>query len=163
MSVQCSKLPGFILIPGSNIVTLDSHNKNIKIITSIMKQLKILVLSLFLVALFTQTKAQVIPLDKALNNVTDSYLGIKKALAANDGIAAENKAKELLKALDKISLNSMTPEQLNIWTKYIDQLQFDARHISEVPRVEHQKEHFSRLTKNLHAVLNVFKMKKDGI
>lgn len=128
-----------------------------------MKQLKTLFLSLLLAALFTQTKAQVSPLNNAINNVTDSYLGIKGALSANDGIAAENKAKELLKALDKVPLNSMTPDQLKIWMKYIDQLHFDSRHISEVPRVEHQKEHFVRLTKNLHVVLNGLKMNKSGI
>jgi hypothetical protein len=124
-----------------------------------MKQLKTIFLSLILVALFTQTKAQVNPLNKALNNVTDAYSGIKNALAANDGIKAENKAKELIKALNNVPTNSMTPDQLKLWTKYIDQLQFDGRHISEVPRVEHQKEHFARLTKNLHAVLDGFKMK----
>jgi hypothetical protein len=128
-----------------------------------MKHLKTFFLSLILVALFTQTKAQVSTLNKALNNVADSYLDIKSALAANNGAAAENKAKELLKALDKVPLNSMTPDQLKLWMKYVDQLQFDGRHISEVPRVEHQKEHFARLTKNLHAVLNGLKMNKDGI
>jgi outer membrane lipoprotein-sorting protein len=68
-----------------------------------MKQLKTFLLSLILVTLFMQVKAQVSPLDKALNNVADSYSGIKSALAANDGVAAENKAKELIKALNKKS------------------------------------------------------------
>jgi hypothetical protein len=128
-----------------------------------MKQLRIFILSLVFVSLFNQAKAQVSPLSKALNNVTDSYSGIKNALAANDGIAAENKAKELLTALNNVPVNDMTSDQLKLWTKYIDQLQFDSRHISEVPRVEHQKEHFVRLTKNLRAVLNGFKMNKGSI
>ena len=106
-----------------------------------MKSLKTLFLSviLFLVS-FAQTKAQAGTLNKSLSHLTDSYEGIKSALAANNGVAAENKAKEFIQALNEVPVKEMKPGQLKVWSKYIDQLEFDSRHISEVPRVPHQKE-----------------------
>jgi hypothetical protein len=124
-----------------------------------MKPLKTFLLSIVLLTVFAGADAQVSGLDKAISKANDSYLGIKKALAANDGVAAENQAKEFLAALNAVPVNSMTAGQSKVWKKYSDQLQFDARHISEVARVEHQKEHFAKLTKNWQAVLDGFKMK----
>ncbi|HEY2581343.1 MAG TPA: DUF3347 domain-containing protein [Mucilaginibacter sp.] len=128
-----------------------------------MKQLRTFILLLAVLTSFTHAKAQVNMLDKAINKATDSYLGIKNALAANDGVAAENNAKEFLTVLNSVPVNSMTADQSKVWKKYIDRLQFDGRHISEVPRVEHQKEHFASLTKNWRAVLDGFKMNKPGV
>jgi len=128
-----------------------------------MKRFKILTLSLIFSIGLMQAKAQVNQLDKAIANVTDSYIGIKKALQLTDGLKAEEKAKELLKDLTDFPVKSMNPEQARIWTKYAEPLKFDSRHISEVARVPHQKEHFANLTKNMHALLDGFKMNKEGI
>jgi hypothetical protein len=128
-----------------------------------MKTLKIIALSLIFSIGLLQAKAQGNQLDKAIANVTDSYIGIKKALQLTDGLKAEEKAKELLKDLTDFPVKNMNPEQAKIWAKYAEPLKFDSRHISEVARVPHQKEHFASLTKNLHAVLNELKMNKAGI
>jgi hypothetical protein len=128
-----------------------------------MKIFKALALSLVLSFGLMQAKAQVNPVDKAIADITDSYTGIKKALQLTDGLKAEEKAKELLKDLTDFPVKSLTPEQSKIWAKYAEPLKFDSRHISEVARVPHQKEHFAGLTKNMHALLDGFKMNKAGI
>ena len=132
--------------------------KKIKPISCIMKNLKPLFLLLIFLVVFTQTKAQANSLNKSISHLTDCYEGIKRAIAANNGVAAENKAKEFIQALNEVPVKEMKPNQQKVWTKYIDQLQFDSRHISEVPRVPHQKEHFAKLTKNMHKVLDAFGM-----
>ncbi len=130
---------------------------------NIMKILKAISLILLFFIATIQAKAQVNPLDKAIANITDCYTGIKKALQLTDGLKAEEKAKDLLKDLTDFPVKSMTPEQAKIWAKYAEPLKFDSRHISEVARVPHQKEHFASLTKNIHALLEGFKMTREGI
>jgi len=128
-----------------------------------MKTLRPFLLLLTLLILVVQSKAQVNSLKVAITKVTESYTGIKNALAAEDGDAASIKAKELLGALNEVPVKKMTPSQSALWKKYYGQLIFDTRHISEVARVHHQKEHFGRLTENLHTILTGFKMNKAGI
>ena len=118
---------------------------------------------LTLLASVVQGKAQVNPLKAAINRVTEKYLGVENYLAAEKGDGAANKAKELLEALNAVPVKRMTPEQATLWKKYFGQLIFDTRHISEVPRVHHQKEHFDRLTTNMHIILTSFKMNSKGI
>jgi hypothetical protein len=120
-----------------------------------------LILLFFIAAI--QTKAQDKPLDKAINHLVENYIGIKKALQLTDGLKAEEKARDMLKDLMDFPVNRMSPEQAKIWSKYAEPLKFDSRHISEVARVPHQKEHFATLTKNMHALLVGFKMNKEEI
>jgi hypothetical protein len=128
-----------------------------------MKTLKPFLLLLTLLASVVQSKAQVNPLKVAINKVTESYFGVKNALAAEDVDAAADKAKVLLAALNEVPAKRMTPDQSKLWAKYFGQLVFDTRHISEVTRVHHQKEHFERLTTNLHIILTGFKMNSKGV
>jgi len=128
-----------------------------------MKTLRpFLILLTFLVSV-VQSKAQVNSLKVAINKVTESYSAVKVAIEAEDGDAASAKAKELLAALNAVPAKRMTLSESALWKKHFGQLIFDTRHISEVTRVHHQKEHFERLTENLHTILTGFKMNKDGI
>lgn len=103
-------------------------------------------------------KAQDAALSSAFNKVIDSYMSLKDALAANDGNAAESKAQDLLTALNNVPKEKMNSKQQQIYTRYEAKLQFDARHISEVNRIEHQREHFSSLSNNLYVVLRAIKL-----
>ena len=127
-----------------------------------MKTLKPFLLTLVLLVSL-QASAQVSSLRTSINKVTENYLNVKTALAANDGDAAADKAKGLLAALNEVPPKRMTADQEKLWTKYFGQLIFDTRHISEVPRVHHQQAHFVRLTTNLHTILTGFKMNHAGI
>ena len=128
-----------------------------------MKTLKPLLLSFIILISVTQVRAQTNRVGTSISEVTESYLAVKTALEAEDGTATSAKAKELLTALKGVPSKRMTSGQLMLWTKYFGQLIFDTRHISEVDRVHYQKEHFKRLTKNLHTILEGFKMNKAGI
>lgn len=128
-----------------------------------MKTLKPILLSFILLISVIQVRAQVNSVKVSISKVTESYLAVRTALAAEDGTTASARAKELLTALNDVPTKRMTQRQLALWTKYFGQLLFDTRHISEVDRVHHQKEHFERLTKNLHTILDGFKMNKPGI
>jgi hypothetical protein len=116
-----------------------------------MKTLKIAAL----IALFACT----ISLAKAQNNIngiTTDYFALKNALAGGSGTTVENSAKTLLEALS--APEKLTADQQKIFNAYVDKLKYDTRHISEVNDIEHQREHFQSLSKNLYEVLKSLKM-----
>jgi hypothetical protein len=103
---------------------------------------------------------------KASNNVdkiTTAYLAVKNALAAGDGKTAQNKAKDLLAALSAPSDKSLKPDQQKLYDSYLEKLKFDSRHISETNVVDHQREHFASLSKNLYEVLKGLKMNTSTV
>jgi len=124
-----------------------------------MKYLKTLFLSAILSVLFIQTKAQVITLSKGIDHVKECYSAVKNAIVANDGATAQNKAKDLIQALNDVPIKYMTPAQSGVWAKYVGQLQADSNHISSVPAVANQKEYISDLTINLQIAIDGLKMK----
>lgn len=92
-----------------------------------------------------------------LLEVYAAYFGLKDALIANDGATASSKAKELFKAIDKVPMDKMVAEQHTVWMKYMTKLSYDAEHIKGVTETDHQREHFSSLSKNMFEVMKVIK------
>jgi hypothetical protein len=129
-----------------------------------MKKIKIITLSAILTVMFvTQGNAQDNSINIAINKVIDNYIALKNALIASDGTVAENKAKELLASINSVPVKNMKAEQTALWTKYAAKLEYDSRHISEVDRVAHQREHFASLSNNLFAVLKGLKLNKEPL
>ncbi len=125
-----------------------------------MKYLKTLFLSGILLLLFMQTKAQqVITLSKGIDHVKECSLAVKDAIAAGDGATAQNKAKDLLKALDEVPVKFMTPAQASVWARNANQLQSESKHISEVSNVADQKQHFTTFAANLQTAVDGLRMK----
>ena len=91
-----------------------------------------------------------------LNTVQSAYLNLKNALAKDDGTLASSNAKELFQAIGKISMDKMTPAQHKIWMKYSEKLSYDAEHIKGTTDLEHQREHFVSLSKNMYEVVKAF-------
>ena len=99
---------------------------------------------------FAQTTSQ--PIDK----VFTSYLSLKNALLANDAKTASASAKTMLDEIGKVPMGKMTTEQHSVWMKYMKKLSYDATHISEVAELDHDREHFMSLSKNMYEVVKVF-------
>lgn len=91
-----------------------------------------------------------------LDAVFTAYLKLKNALTKDDGITASAGAKELYKAVDKAPMDKMTAAQHTAWMKYSEKLSYDAEHIKETTDLEHQREHFISLSKNMYAVEKAF-------
>jgi Protein of unknown function (DUF3347) len=120
-----------------------------------MKTLK--VISLMLVLAFSITMVKAAPPANNIDKITNAYLGIKNALAAGNGTLAQTKGKELLDALSTDPTKGLNPDQQKLLNSYLDKLKFDSRHISEVAKVDHQREHFESLSKNMYEVLKGLK------
>ncbi len=92
------------------------------------------------------------------NQVITQYLAVKDALAASDGNLALTHAKVLLTAVKSVNAGSLPDAERKTWVAFEPKLEYDSRHISEVNRIEHQREHFTSLSANLYSVLRVIKL-----
>lgn len=93
-----------------------------------------------------------------INNITNAYLAVKNSLVADDATATARNAKELFNILSSDPGKTLNPGQQKLLNGYLEKLKFDSRHISEVTALDHQREHFASLSKNLYQVLKGLKM-----
>ena len=93
--------------------------------------------------------AQNIDFDKSINTVISNYISLKNALASGDGNAASAKAKTLLASVNALTKTKLSNDEVNL----IGKLEYDSRHISEVQRVAHQREHFASLSNNIYILI----------
>ncbi|MEO6852226.1 MAG: DUF3347 domain-containing protein [Mucilaginibacter sp.] len=123
-----------------------------------MKILKTVLLSLTLFFAFGSIKAQDAAITTSVNKVINAYLGVKNALIVSNNENTKSKAKELLDMIGAVPVAQLTAEQKTIWAAYTDKLQFDSRHISESAAIDHQREHFASLSKNMFELVKGLKM-----
>lgn len=128
-----------------------------------MKTVKTLLLALTLIIASTQAKAQELTGGNAINNVVTAYLSVKNALVSDNNTVTQSKAKDLLAAITAVPMGKLTPDQHKLWMTYMEKLQFDSRHISESAALDHQREHFSSLSKNLYEVVKGLKLNSTVI
>ena len=92
-----------------------------------------------------------------LTEVYAAYFGLKDALVKSDGNIAATQAKVLYKAIDQVDMNKITEQEHTVWMKYAKQLSYHTEHIKGTTEVEHQREHFIDLSKNMYEVMKVIK------
>jgi hypothetical protein len=121
-----------------------------------MKTVKYLI-ALILLTTVNYIQAKPADLKSSVNAAVKSYLDIKNALAADNGKAANDAAKQFTAALKGIQSDQMDAKQKEAWQKYGEKLRYDGDHISESTEIAHQREHFGSLSANLYAMLKAFK------
>jgi len=87
-----------------------------------------------------------------LTNVLNLYYDVKDALVSSDAAAAAQKATALLNAVKGVDAAQLTAEERKAFTPLQEKISFDARHISEVQDIAHQREHFAALSLNMYAL-----------
>jgi hypothetical protein len=108
-------------------------------------------------------KAQTPVVNTSINNVITAYFDVKNALAANNGVVAESNAKILKAQIEAVPVKDMGADRQTVWKNYVDKLDFDSRHISESTSIDHQREHFASLSKNMYTVVKSFKVNSTPI
>ncbi len=100
--------------------------------------------------IFAQTDNQ------SFNTVMTAYFNLKNALTTDNGDSAKAAAKVLFNAIDKLPMEKLSADKHKIWMDYMVKLSYDAEHIKETNELEHQREHFMELSKNMYAVAKAF-------
>lgn len=119
-----------------------------------MKTIKTLSLSLILACVVLVANAQA---NTSVDKIAQAYLGLKNALVMSDVKAAKAKAAALLTVLSAPVDKTLKPDQQKLLTANLEKLKFDSRHISESDAIDHQREHFESLSKNMYTVLSGLK------
>jgi hypothetical protein len=98
----------------------------------------------------------------AVDKITTSYIGVKNALVGSNATLAKTRSAELLAALST-PVKGLQPAQQKLLATYLDKLKFDSRHISETTVIDHQREHFASLSKNMYSLLSGLKLNSTTV
>lgn len=93
----------------------------------------------------------------SVKNITEHYLHIKNALANDDGDDAASGGKAFVAAMAKFDKSLLTSEQKKMYKDIeIDAIEM-ADHIStNADKIEHQREHFDMLSKDMYDIVKTF-------
>ena len=94
----------------------------------------------------------------AFKKVIDSYLELKNALFKDNGDSARVAAKHLYESIDKVPMAKLNAAQHKIWMEYNEKLSYHAEHIKGTDELEHQREHFVKLSANMYKMLKELKV-----
>ena len=86
-----------------------------------------------------------------------TYYRLKNSLVADNAEIASQRADELLKTFEAVDSSKMTAQQKTLWEKLEKLLSLDSRHIRDNKELEHQREHFMKLSNNMYALVFNFK------
>jgi hypothetical protein len=93
----------------------------------------------------------------SIKGILDGYLHLKNALVKDNGNDAATAGTELLNAINKMDANSMNAEQKKVYADVADDVKEHAEHIStNAGKIEHQREHFEILSKDIADMVKVF-------
>lgn len=90
-----------------------------------------------------------------LKVVFDSYFSLKDALVKTDSELAATEAKGLLTAINAVEMDKLSTDAHTVWMKTGKDLASDAEHISKTKEIEHQRERFITLSKNMYELIKV--------
>lgn len=120
--------------------------------------LVILTILLFAVGAGAQDLGTIDPVvQKQIGTTLAGYYGLKDALVDSNVETASQKADELLKALDTVDETKMNDAQKTHWGKLEKLIRTDSVHINRNKEIEHQREHFIKLSNNMYALVFAFK------
>ena len=118
-----------------------------------LKGLMAIVVLLSVTVTTAQDKNQVVELKAVFEN----YFQIKDALVKSNGKAAATESSELLAAIKAVKMETLTESEHPVWMKVLAELKEDAEHISETNDVDHQRDQFMTLSKNVYELQKVSK------
>lgn len=92
-----------------------------------------------------------------LKALFDNYFVLKEALVKSEGNIASAKAKDLFNIITAVKMQSLSKEEHSVFMQIMKDLTVDAEHIAETKDIEHQREHFSRLSDQIYKLIKVSK------
>ena len=100
---------------------------------------------------------QTTPLQEAnpLQDVFNQYFSVKDALVSSDGNLTSQKARDLLNSISAIKMEKLKGEIHTAWMKVLENLKQDAQHINATKDLDHQRDHFMSLSKNMYVLMKV--------
>ncbi len=98
-----------------------------------------------------------------LEQLLGLYYNIKDALVNSDASSAASKAGELVNAIQKIDMESLTATEHKALKPLQDKLTADAKDISQIKDLAEQRLHFASLSDNFYLLAKVVKLSTKPI
>ena len=92
-----------------------------------------------------------------LSPIFENYFAIKDALVKTDGKSASENAKELLSAINAVTMETLKMNEHMVWMKVVDKLKEDASNISASQDAKKQRDFFDTLSANIYELIKVSK------
>jgi hypothetical protein len=99
----------------------------------------------------------------ALSPLLTCYYELKEALINSDASAASAKALILLKAIMAVDMQTLTASEHSVFQSLQDKLSYNARHISEVQKIAHQREHFANLSVDMFTLAKATRLSAQPV
>ena len=94
----------------------------------------------------------------SVDKVVTSYIQLKNALANDNGNDAASAGKQMSEAMTKLDATSFSADQKKMYDEVKDDIKEHAEHIStNGSKIEHQREHFEMLSKDMYDLVKVSK------
>ncbi len=100
---------------------------------------------------------------RSLSELLIRYYDLKDALVNSDASAASAKAGKFLDGINNVDTKSLSGANKKAFASLQPKLAYDARHISEVKSIDHQREHFASLSANMYKLAKAAKISSDPI
>jgi hypothetical protein len=92
-----------------------------------------------------------------IKDILDHYLHLKNALVSDNTKDAAVAGKEIVDAMSKVDKSALTAEQKKLYEDVEDDAREHGEHIGEnAGNIEHQREHFAMLSKDLYDLVKAF-------
>ena len=105
----------------------------------------------------TATNSTDSKVDGAMKEMVGQYLKIKNGLTTDNGKEAADAANAFVVSMGKMEANSLTGDKKKAWDKLSDDAKEMAEHIGKnAGKLEHQREHFDMLSKDLYDMVKTF-------
>jgi len=121
-----------------------------------MKKIMIIIAVVTAVAT-NKTMAQ----NSSLQPVVSAYLSLKNMLAKDNADSAMFAAKNLFKNINDVPMEKLTSNERKVWMKLQKDLSYDAEHIKSTDKIDHQREHFAKLSQNMYKMIKVLNLNID--
>ncbi len=108
-------------------------------------------------AMSAMTEKENVKQQSLLSGVYNAYFALKDALIKGDGKTAAANAKELYNAVDAVPMDKLPAAQHTVWMKYMKDISYNAEHIKGTTEVDHQREHFAKLSPVMFEVMKAIK------
>lgn len=93
----------------------------------------------------------------SIDKIVKNYLAIKNSLANDDSDAAADAGKVLSETLAKTDMEKVSADQMETYMSIADDAKEHADHISSnAGKIEHQREHFVTLSKDMEDLIQLF-------
>jgi hypothetical protein len=99
----------------------------------------------------------------SLSQLLTLYYDVKNALVNSDATAASTNAGAMLKIINAIDVKTLSEKDQKAFKPLQYKLEYDARHISEVKDISHQREHFASLSLNMYALAKAAKLSDQPV